>query len=366
MGAYIQSVGASINFDGCTIENNGRTGIWAFAASNLNIHKCYFEANVEEGGISVTVPTAFTIKADVVLGGTNYPDISTAFPLKNVSIKNNYHHGLGMDCMYYGSGIDSGEISDNYNLTTGKVCLGIYGNRSYSGIRRLKMSNNRDADGLYADSIEILDAEPAADSYKQQLNSHEIQVVDVPHKNYMPQDFTAYTKVVDKGKSSEIYRSNDTFRSLDSFIIKKAADLSDTWGATFDIDNNHPELLGKLCYFGAWVKWTQTGGNDNNVILYTTTTGEHANYVLVAPSDWTFISTLFTMPAAGATTWKVGFRKFAAGTTNTIDVACPVLARIGDGYLSHIPEQNAPASADVQISYENAPVFYENNLVTYV
>ena len=125
---------------------------------------------------------------------------------------------------------------------------------------------------------------------------------------------------------------------MDAFSIKKDGDSSDTWGATLDIDNDHPELLSKLCYAGAWVKWT--GDTDNAVRIFTTTTGFHSQSLEAAPSDWKFISVVFTMPASGATTWQLGFRKLAAGTTDRVDVAFPVLARVGDGYLSHIPDND--------------------------
>lgn len=339
IGIYAGSPGSSINIVGNTIEGNGVTGIWATNARALNIDGNYFETNNVEGGVVVTNPTSFTIKADIILSGSIYPVINFVAPLRNVSIKNNSHNiGANGDCMYYASSIDIGEISGNYNTTTGKVCLGIYGHRSYSSISGLKMYNNRDADGLYSDPIQILDAEPAGSSYVQLRTTHDIQIADVLHKNYMPQDFTTYTKVVDAGKSSELYRNADAFRGMDAFIIKKDGDSSDAWGATLNIDNDFPELLGKLCYFGAWVKWT--GDTDNAVRLYTSTTGYHTNATEAAPSDWKFISVLFVMPASGATSWKAGFRKLAAGTTDIINIAYPVLARIGDGYLSHIPDNS--------------------------
>ena len=110
IGIHIESNGTAINIDGCTIEGNGVTGIWASVVRSLNIHKNYFENNVAEGGIVVTDPTSFTIKADVVLAGYSYKTVLGSFPLRNISIKDNFHNGIGIDCMYYGFGIVGGEI----------------------------------------------------------------------------------------------------------------------------------------------------------------------------------------------------------------------------------------------------------------
>jgi hypothetical protein len=346
VGIGIKAVkGKVINVIGCTIEGSGEAGIWTSSAQNFNIHNNYFEANNAQGGVSVTVPTTFTIKADVIISGSQYPDISNNLRSQNLSIRNNWHGpGALGECMYYASAIESGEISDNYcEAVAAKVCLGIYGNRDYSRIGNLRMTNNRGTSDMFVgEQVDIMDAEPAAGSFDQLIDAHTWQISDVPHINIMPQDFTTYTKVVDDSKSSTLTRNAAAYYGMDAFTITKAGDSSDVWGATLDIDNDYPEFSGKLCYFGAWVKWD--AGTGNNALLYTTTTGNSVSSYVTAYTDWTFVSMLFTMPASGATSWECGFAKIGAGSSDVLHVAFPVLARVGDGYLTHVPERDTVGS----------------------
>jgi hypothetical protein len=334
-------LGNKINIEGCTIEANAEAGIWALFVRSLSITNNYFEGNADTG-IAVTVPASFTVKADIVLSGGSYPVIDSANPNVNVIIQGNNHKTGTADTMYYASGITGGDISNNRNSTAGDNCLEVYGDRADSNIRELTLFNNTEASGatysLIDEQIIIGDGEGAVDSGKFLRLSHTILSKDIPHKNDMPQAFESYTKIVDGGKSSTLTRNAAAFHGLDAFTITKAADSSDTWGATLDIDNDYPELSGKLCYFGGWLKWD--AGSDNNGRIYTTTTGWHTTSNRAAYTDWTFVSVMFTMPASGATSWECGFQKLSAGSSDVLHVAFPVLARVGDGHFSHLPEMN--------------------------
>jgi hypothetical protein len=334
-------LGAKINITHCTIEANLAAGIWARIVRELTIANNYFEANGTTG-VSVTDPASFTIKADVILTGSAYPVIGSANPNVNVKITGNYHLTGTADTMYYGCGIQGGDISGNHNATTGDNCLEIYGDNSASDVKDLRIFNNTEGAtstfAMISEQIVIGDGEQAANSGDQLNFTHTIQCNNIPHVNCMPQAWEAYTKVVDGSKSSTLTRNAAAFHGLDAFTITKAADSSDTWGATLNIDNDYPELSGKLCYFGGWMKWD--AGSDNNGRIYTTTTGWHTSSNRVAYTDWTFVSVLFTMPASGATSWECGFQKFSAGSSDVLHVAFPVLARVGDGYISHLPKNN--------------------------
>lgn len=331
------TLGNKIHIEGCTIEANGEAAIWVKFVKSLSITNNYFESNATTG-VAVTNPTSFTIKADVILSGGTYPVISSVTPSRNLIIQGNNHATNTADTMYYASGITNGVISNNYNATSGDNCLEVYGNRDSSEISGLKMDGNADVDGLFSDPIVVGDAEPSSGSFDFHLRSHTIQSDSIPHKNNMPLAFESYTKIVDASVSSTLTRNPAAFHGLDAFTITKAGASSDIWGATLNIDADYPELSGKLCYFGGWLKWD--AGSDNNGLIYTSTTGSFSNSNKAALTDWTFVSVMFTMPASGATAWECGFRKFSAGSSDVLHVAFPVLARVGDGYYSHLPEMN--------------------------
>lgn len=312
--------GLSLNIQFNNIEGNKFGGIRAFNTKGLSIDNNYFERNGETG-YTYGDPETLLIRADIHLMSSAGTLIANeALANKNVSIKNNQAtplsfgvSGPNMEGFIFSNYMDGVEVSGNNLLGPDKYnsLIRLYHNRLASKtVSHCKISRN---------TINEVDFIGSYDEVTQNPDGcHFLEIESISSgQNFIESGMLSWSPV--SGSTGTLLKTTNRFNGDYSFA---ANDGDRVYGTVIDL-SIHPELKGKLVWFGAWVN------DQNNAAKINVGVNGHYSGDNTPPSvgtgQWRFISTCvrieLTDTAVNCTIYKVG--------TGSVIINSPMLCIIG-------------------------------------
>jgi len=298
----------------CTIEQNKKGGIFNGGISGMYV-RAYFEANGAEGW-TFSKP-ALTVKADILLTGGAYTEMSAAFPSQGVVIESCTTEPLktAQAFVWNGGAVDL----TVRNCKTGKpgavpVVAEHYDN-AYKG-ENVTIEN--------CTSFTTALVEVGARSGVNNSFAGLVRIRPVAAHNYAQTDLARWKRLA-KGAQAEDPRAfRATTRQYHGRpvweIAAPAAGASDVQG--FQIDAaSAPELRGRAMWFGMWVYATDA---ECYAVPYCSAQDFNDNPTRLG--NWTFLAVSFVWPASGILSFGVAKRGRRPGS---VSFAAPMLSELG-------------------------------------
>lgn len=308
--------GYGVKFDGGTVEQNPKGGIFVTREANaLVIDGTYFEGNGATGH-TFTSP-AVTVKANILLNGdTVETTIGKSFPSKGVSIRGTFCSSAGVeDCHVWASAVTGLELRGNQGTPAAGAAiplLKMYGDPTYGAVGEIESSGNIG----FADPELTITALPA----EGQSALRRIRVAREAQQNFAEPDFLRWTTIAANGGGT-FQRSASTYRRQPVWEIDGGTGTSHVYGFSLDL-SAYPTLQGKTVYFGCWVSQSHS---DIGAAVYTN--GTLSSSGTSAVTDWRWIEAAVTLGSSGTANFGVFGNNMAVG--KTVRFTEPVLGVLG-------------------------------------
>jgi hypothetical protein len=317
-GGYVVTV------HGCTIEQNAFSGIYADNISGLSVSS-YFEQNAATG-VTFTTP-ALTVKSDIVLVGSLADGtLDNTYPCIGVDISGcrvNVGSGVAHTSFIWNGGCRDLTVTSCLadNPTDTGACVAEHHSSIY------KDSNTSIANcSTFSAPVAFVGASAAVNN----TNAAYFKVQDfrgngVQAKNYAEVDLNLWGVVV-AANAITYKRSTDAanYKLNGNPVWEMATGLagtSSTYGKSITA-TDYPELVGKLVWFGVWVK---AASATCYAVPYCSAQTFNVNPTAVGV--WTFIANSFVWPASG--TVEFGVYKTGAAAAGSIFFSSPMLSIVG-------------------------------------
>jgi len=253
----------SLNIQGSGIEGNKVAGVMAYDVRGLNITDNYLERNGATGyayTIASGSPENLTVKADIhLLAGGRLIGLNDALMVNNSRIEGNqltpYGYGdiptagLSQDCFVFAPCAENLTVRNNECNDTAKLSylVGSFNNNTKARARGLVIDQNS------VNSFGFLGTGITSFSFNT-LHNIDTPTKQSPH-NYMSQDIFDYSIL--SGSTGYFRRSANDFSGYPVYAVGPGDYL---WGFNVDL-TKHPELKGKLVWFGVWYHVEDTGSS---------------------------------------------------------------------------------------------------------
>jgi hypothetical protein len=255
--------GYSINVVGCDIETNAVAGVVAYDIKLLMISGGYVERNGATGYAYTTAdgsPENLTVHADIhllsggkTIGGSRSTCVTQAI-IDGVQFTpygtNNYPTaGLSIDSPIFATVVDGLRVTSCEVLDPTKIkqMVSFYNNNTKSAAYQCVI------DGNTANTVGFLGVGNSAFSFAT-MHNVDTPLAQSPH-NYVSQDLFDYLAL--SGSSGYLRRAANDYQDAPVYAVG-VGDYA--WG--YDIDlTKHPELKGKMVWFGLWYHVDDNGAS---------------------------------------------------------------------------------------------------------
>lgn len=316
-GGYVLTV------HGCTVEQNAYAGLYLDNMAGISIQS-YFEQNAVTG-VTFATP-AITVKSDIILTGSLADGVlDNTYPCIGVDISGcrvNVGAGVPHTSFIWNGGARDLTVTSCMadNPTDTGPCIAEHHNAIYKDSNTVITNcSTFTAPVSFTNVASAVNNTNAAYFKISDFKNNGVQSV-----NYAETDLNLWGVIV-VANAVTYRRSTATANyALNKNpvweLVSALANTSSTYGKSVTA-TDYPELIGKLMWFGVWVK---AAASDCFVLPYCNKQTFNAN---PTPAGvWTFIANSFTWPAAGTVDFGVG--KAGAGV-GTVFFSAPMLSVVG-------------------------------------
>jgi hypothetical protein len=341
---FIIEGSTNVNLFGCCIESCKAGGVLVRGSRAVLLNGTYFENNGQTGH-TFTNPVTYTVKADVVIAGTETRNTISQNAETTVKIVSANSNPTYAECFVFGNGarkldIDGFDLVNpssypnfvlahyygNTSNSSPSMSFGGPGNLTVSGIQGIGAGNIITCEPRGYGAIGVLryiDGSAYSESRMDVLGNSPFAARN--QSNLVSVGFNQWSLLASGAGGGTWQRSASVLSLMPSApvweLVSASSGSSDLYGFSIDAAQ-YPELWNRYMQFGMWFKKGQSASTTNGDII---AAGSSMVTFFSTNTNWQYEAGFFRMPTSGTITF--GIRKI--GAADTIAVACPVLCEFG-------------------------------------